>query len=60
MSHPLQRAADIALGAGGVTSPVWLQYLETGSKTVAVVGGAALVIVRLGIAIRDWRNGNKG
>lgn len=60
MNHTLQKAADIALGAGGVSSPIWLHYLETGSKTVAIVGGAALVIVRLGLAIRDWRNGKKG
>lgn len=50
---------DISLGSAAVTSPIWLQYLESGSKTVALVGGAVLIVIRVAIAIRDWRNGNQ-
>lgn len=53
-------ALDTGIGGIGATSPLWLQNIQTGAGLVAAVGGAILVIIRLAIAWRDWRNGGKG
>lgn len=49
--------ADIAIGAGVSAGglSVWFEWIQNGAAVVAAVGGAGLVIVRLAIAIRDWR-----
>lgn len=54
-----KNAIDGTLGTLGVSSPIWLQYIETGSKTIVLIGGAMLVVIRVAIAIRDWRNGKQ-
>ena len=53
---------DTAIGvtAGGTGVSIWLDWIQGGAATVAAVGGAALVLVRLAIAICDWRNGRRG
>jgi outer membrane lipoprotein SlyB len=56
----IKTALDTSIGTIGATSPVWIQYLQQGAGIIAAVGGAALVIIRLLIAWRDWRNGKKG
>jgi hypothetical protein len=48
---------DVLLGAGGLTSPAWLPLLHNLNElaaTIAAIGGAALVLVRLAIALRAW------
>lgn len=62
MSAESQRAAidtAIATTAGGGAVAVWMDWIQGGAATVAAVGGAILVLVRLAIAIRDWRNGKQ-
>jgi hypothetical protein len=57
-----QRAAiDTAIGTtvGGTGVAVWLDWIQGGAATVAAVGGAVLVLIRLLIAWREWRNGRK-
>ena len=53
-------ALDTGIGSIGATSPLWLQYIQTGAGLIAAVGGAVLVIIRLAIAWRDWRSGRNG
>lgn len=55
-----KNAIDGAIGAVGVSSPVWLQYLQNGAGAVVAIGGAVLIVIRVMIAWRDWRNGKKG
>ena len=54
-------ATDVAIGAGATASgaAVWFDWIQHGAAIIAAVGGAALVMVRLAIAIRDWRNDKK-
>ena len=49
-------AIDGTLGVGAVTSPFWLNWLETGLGLFMLVGGAVLLILRLLIAWREWRD----
>lgn len=51
---------DGTLGIGAVTSPIWLQYLQTGIGMFMLLGGAVLLALRLAIAWREWRHGHKG
>lgn len=51
---------DGTLGIGAVTSPIWLQYLQTGIGMFMLLGGAVLLAPRLAIAWREWRHGHKG
>lgn len=49
---------DYALGAGGVTSPVWLTWVHQVSEVsamLAAIGGAVLVMVRIAIAVKKYR-----
>jgi hypothetical protein len=51
----IKTALDGTLGAGGFTSPLWLQLLDHGAQTVTLIGGAILIIVRLYFAYLEWR-----
>lgn len=57
MDHLPKIATDTALGAGGITYPIWVQWIEAGAHTFALVGGAALLVLRLAISVREWRKG---
>lgn len=50
---------DGTLGTVAVSSPIWLQWLENGLGLFMLVGGAALLVLRLAIAWREWRDGRK-
>jgi hypothetical protein len=54
-----KNAIDGALGAAGISSPFWLTQLQTVAGAVVAVGGAVLIVIRVMIAWRDWRNGKK-
>jgi hypothetical protein len=48
---------DAAIGAtaSGAGLAVWMEWIQGGAATVAAVGGALLVLVRLWVAVRDLR-----
>lgn len=56
MDHPVRNTIDAALGTGAVTSPIWLQYIQDGLGLFMLIGGAVLLLLRLMIAWREWRN----
>lgn len=51
---------DAATGVAAVSSPLWLQHLENGSAAFVAIGGALLVLIRLGLAIKEWRQKGRG
>jgi hypothetical protein len=55
----IKTALDTSIGTIGAISPIWIQYLQEWAGFIAAVGGAILVIIRLAIAWRDWRNGKR-
>lgn len=48
---------DTAIGAtaSGAGVAVWMDWIQGGAATVAAVGGALLVLVRLWVAVRGLR-----
>ncbi len=54
--HHLGPAVDKALIVGTVSSPWWLEHVNTIGGAIIVVTGALIGLVRLWIAIRDLRN----
>jgi hypothetical protein len=52
-----KEALDGVLGIGAVTSPFWLQAVQTGIGLFMLIGGAILLALRLAIAWREWRVG---
>lgn len=50
---------DTIVGGGAVSSPWWMTYLQTGVTVFMLLGGAALLGIRLAIAWREWRNQKK-
>jgi hypothetical protein len=42
---------DAAVGLGALASPLWLQIVDASAQHVMLVGGAALVLVRLSRAL---------
>lgn len=53
----LKHTLDAAIGTGAVTSPWWLDYFTMGGNVVLILGGIALLAVRLAIARREWLRG---
>lgn len=56
----VKHTIDYTLGAGVITAPVWVQWLQVASSLAAFVaafGGVILVTIRIAIAWRDWRRG---
>jgi hypothetical protein len=45
---------DLSVGAGALTVPWWIT-IQSGLEFSIAVGGAVLVIVRIAIAIREWK-----
>jgi len=59
VNHTLQKVADIAtIGVGG-TAPIWVAISQTWLGWLAALCAALIGLIRLGIAIRDWRNGKR-
>ena len=53
--RPAKAVLDTALGVGGVTGVLWLEYLAQSMKAVAAMGGALLVLMRLYLTYLDWK-----
>lgn len=52
----MQRAiTDVATAAGALTSPWWLDLIHYGYQGSMAAGGALLLLLRLGVAYREWR-----
>jgi hypothetical protein len=47
---------DFGVGGAAPPMPLWVQHLTEWAQVVLVVGSAALVLVRLGLAVRQARN----
>lgn len=58
MTHPLQRAAEAAIGvtAGGTGVAVWMNWIQGTAATVAAVVGAVIGCLTL---YRMLRNGKR-
>ena len=52
-------AADGTLGLGALSSPVWLQYLESSLGLFMLAGGALLLALRIYLTIREIREKRK-
>jgi hypothetical protein len=52
---------DVAIGAtaGGTGVSVLMDWIQSGAATVAAIGGAILVLLRLYYTIQDRRNGKR-
>lgn len=50
---------DTIIGSVAVSSPLWYQWIETGLGVFMLIGGAALLCLRLAIAWREWKTGHK-
>ena len=57
--HKATVAVDSALGAGGLSAIVWWPYIEGAMQVIVGAGGAVLIILRVLIAWREWREGKK-
>jgi len=51
---------DYAIGTAATTSPWWMPYFNDVSHVFIVSGGAALLVIRLAIAWREWRGKKRG
>ena len=50
---------DPVLATAAVTSPWWLTYFEQASSVLMIAGGIALLVLRLAISWREWKNRKK-
>lgn len=48
---------DIGLGATALSSPYWLQLLNTGLGLAMLIGGIMLLSLRLIISWREYKRG---
>jgi len=55
---PPDRDLDFAIGAGALTTPLWLSVLNAALQEVMLIGGAILVLVRLWSLARRWGGGS--
>lgn len=51
---------DYAIGAAATTSPWWMPYFNDASHVLIVVGGLALLILRLAISWKEYRAKKRG
>lgn len=51
---------DVSLGASAVTSPYWLEALNTGLGLAMAVVGLTLLTLRLVLAWREYKRGQDG
>ena len=59
MTEPSKQALDGAIVAVSLASPWWLQALQQGVGLFMLLGGAVLLALRLAIAWREWRQGQR-
>jgi len=50
---------DFSLGATALSSPYWLQLLNTGLGLAMLLGGLLLLSLRLIISWREYKKGKK-
>lgn len=50
-----QGKIDATIAAGAVSSPWWLWYFDHATHIILVIGGIALLALRLAITWREWR-----
>lgn len=55
-AEPIKNTVDAAIGVGALSSPVWLQWIENGLGLFMLFGGAALLALRIYLAIREIRD----
>ncbi|WP_162913290.1 hypothetical protein [Rhodospirillaceae bacterium SYSU D60014] len=62
MTSPAQKFVLDVVGIGGAVafSPVWLQWLESGGKVIAIVGGSLIILGRLWLVYREIRAKRRG
>lgn len=51
---------DTVVATGAVTSPWWLIYFEAGNHIVLMVGGLILLVLRIGVAWREYKRKGRG
>lgn len=61
-AEQIKGALDTAIGttAGGTGIAVLAGWIQTGAATLAAVGGAILVGLRIYWSVKDRRNGKRG
>ena len=47
---------DTALASAAISTPLWVQQLETWVGLFALVAGAILLALRIGLAVRECRS----
>ena len=53
--HDTKVAVDGTVAIGAITMPWWAVFLNEWAGLIATLAGLALVIIRLLLAIREWR-----
>lgn len=53
----IQRATIDATIAGVASTPLWVEYTQTYVGLFVLVGGAMLLVLRLGLGLREWKKG---
>lgn len=59
-AQTLKNTLDTTIGMGGITSPFWYKWLHSANELAAfitIIGGAILILLRIALAIREWRRG---
>ena len=51
-------AIDSGVGVVAITTPVWFQLVTPYVTGFMLVGGAALLALRLAIAVHEWKTRN--
>jgi hypothetical protein len=51
----VKTSLDSALAAGAISTPLWMQYMQTYGGFFMLVGGLALLGIRLLIAWNEWQ-----
>ena len=61
MSSPSQEqlttATDITVGVGAASTIVWLDWINTAAQEIVLIGGAVLVLYRIGLVLYKFYKG---
>ena len=55
--HDSRIAIDGAVAVGAITMPWWAIFLNEWAGLLATLAGLFLVLIRLVLAIREWKRG---